>query len=55
MPIPGTKYRNHLEDNLAAVEIELNEVQMRMLDTALASENVSGQRCTDWVMETIDR
>ncbi|WP_052298618.1 aldo/keto reductase [Syntrophobotulus glycolicus] len=29
VPIPGTKHRDHLEDNLAAVEVELDEAQMR--------------------------
>lgn len=55
VPIPGTKHRNHLEDNLAAAEVELDDAQMGILDEALAPEKVSGQRYADWVMETIDR
>lgn len=55
VPIPGTKRRSHLEDNLAALEVELNETQMRILDEALAPGKVSGLRYPAWVMETIDR
>ena len=55
VPIPGTKHPSHLEDNLAAAEVELNETQMRILDEALAPGKVSGQRYADWIMATIDR
>jgi aryl-alcohol dehydrogenase-like predicted oxidoreductase len=55
VPIPGAKRRDHLEDNLAAAEVELDESRMRKLDEAMTPEKVSGQRYAPWVMETIDR
>jgi aryl-alcohol dehydrogenase-like predicted oxidoreductase len=55
VPIPGTKHRKHLEDNVAAGTIRLDPVQMKMLDQALTSGKVSGNRYPDWVMATIDR
>jgi aryl-alcohol dehydrogenase-like predicted oxidoreductase len=55
VPIPGTKRRRYLEENVAAAEIVLDAAQMRTLDEALAPGKVSGQRYSDTVMETIDR
>ncbi|WP_454856028.1 aldo/keto reductase [Rhizobium binxianense] len=55
VPIPGTKRRRYLEENVAAAEISLDAAQMRTLDDALAPGKVSGQRYSDTVMETIDR
>lgn len=55
VPIPGTKRRNYLEENVAAAAVDLDAVQLKALDQALTSENVSGQRYPDWVMATIDR
>lgn len=36
VPIPGTKQRRHLEDNVAAVEVSLNKEEMAELDAALS-------------------
>ena len=55
VPIPGTKRRKYLEENLAAATIELEPSQMRALDDALAPEKVSGQRYSARLMTTIDR
>ena len=54
-PIPGTKRRAHLEENVAAGAVALDAAQMKTLDDALAPEKVSGKRYPDWVMATIDR
>ena len=55
VPIPGTKRRQYLEENVAAESIELDPAQMKMLDEALAPGKVSGKRYADWIMATIDR
>jgi len=55
VPIPGTKRRTYLEDNIAAADIALNAEQMKALDEALAPGKVSGKRYNDTIMSTIDR
>ncbi len=55
VPIPGTKRRTYLEDNIAAAAIVLNAEQMKALDEALAPGKVSGKRYNDTIMSTIDR
>ena len=55
VPIPGTKHRKYLEENVEAETVQLDPPQMKLLDDALAPRNVSGQRYADWIMATIDR
>lgn len=55
VPIPGTKRRKYLEENVAAAAIALDVVQMNALDEALAPQNISGPRYNEKIMETIDR
>jgi aryl-alcohol dehydrogenase-like predicted oxidoreductase len=55
VPIPGTKHRKYLEENVEAETVQLDPAQMKLLDDALAPGKVSGQRYADWIMATIDR
>ena len=55
VPIPGTKRRKYLEENVAAETVQLDPAQMKVLDDALAPGKVSGKRYADWIMATIDR
>ncbi len=55
VPIPGTKHRKYLEENVAAEAIQLDPAEMTALDDALGPEKVSGPRYGDWIMKTIDR
>ncbi|MEO7716517.1 MAG: aldo/keto reductase [Capsulimonas sp.] len=55
VPIPGTKRRTYLEENVAAATISLDATQMQALDDALAPGKVSGPRYSERIMETIDR
>jgi aryl-alcohol dehydrogenase-like predicted oxidoreductase len=55
VPIPGTKRRKYLEENLAASHIELDPAQMKALDDASAPGRFMGRRYPDWMMATIDR
>jgi aryl-alcohol dehydrogenase-like predicted oxidoreductase len=55
VPIPGTKRRKYLEENVAAGSIVLNVTEMKALDDALAPGKISGKRYADSVFTTIDR
>ena len=50
VPIPGTKRRKYLEENVAAENVQLDPLQMKVLDDALTPAKVSGQRYADWIM-----
>ena len=54
-PIPGTKRRRYLEENVAAESIQLGEAEMQALDEALAPGKTAGPRYPEWMMATIDR
>jgi aryl-alcohol dehydrogenase-like predicted oxidoreductase len=55
VPIPGTKRRSYLEENIAAASIALDDAQMKALDDALAPGKISGPRYNDTLMATVDR
>jgi aryl-alcohol dehydrogenase-like predicted oxidoreductase len=55
VPIPGTKRRKYLEENVAAAAIRLSPDDMARLDSALAPEKVSGPRYNEKQMAQVDR
>ena len=55
VPIPGTKRRKYLEQNVAAVSISLSPEEMTQLDAALAPDKISGPRYDERQMAMIDR
>jgi aryl-alcohol dehydrogenase-like predicted oxidoreductase len=55
VPIPGTKRRHYLEENVAAGDVKLESADMQMLDAALGPTKISGKRYADWMMATVDR
>ena len=55
VPIPGTKRRRYLEENVDAVSVSLSEQEMRDLDEALSPEKISGPRYTPQQMAMVDR
>ena len=55
VPIPGTKRRKYLEENIGAADVELTPDEMSMLDAALAPEKVSGPRYNAERMAQVDR
>ena len=55
VPIPGTKRRRYLEENVAAAELTLNADDMRILDATLSPEKVAGPRYNEKQMSMIDR
>lgn len=55
VPIPGTKRRTYLEENLASIEIELSAEELRQLDQAWPQGIASGERYPETSMRTVDR
>ena len=55
VPIPGTKRRTYLEENIAAAAISLSSADMDALDEALAPSKVSGPRYGAAMMSMVDR
>jgi aryl-alcohol dehydrogenase-like predicted oxidoreductase len=55
VPIPGTKRRKYLEENLAAIEIALSAAEVAELDAAMPTGKTAGPRYQPKVLETIDR
>ena len=55
VPIPGTKRRKYLEENVAAAAVALDDAQIEALDEALAPGKVSGPRYGEKMMAMVDR
>lgn len=55
VPIPGTKRRRYLEENVAAADVALTAEDMSALDSALAPEKIAGPRYSARQMAMIDR
>src|SRR5688572_21436179 len=55
VPIPGTKRRRHLEENVGAAGVSLSAAEMASLDAALAPDKVSGPRYAKAQMAQVDR
>jgi aryl-alcohol dehydrogenase-like predicted oxidoreductase len=55
VPIPGTKRRRYLEENLAAASLPLEPQEVAELDRALPPEVVAGPRYNERMMAFIDR
>jgi aryl-alcohol dehydrogenase-like predicted oxidoreductase len=55
VPIPGTKRRSYLEENIAAAAISLDATQMKALDDALAPDKIAGPRYGEKMMTLVDR
>jgi aryl-alcohol dehydrogenase-like predicted oxidoreductase len=55
VPIPGTKRRRYLEENLAAASLTLAPAELAELDRALAPDMVAGPRYNERMMAFIDR
>lgn len=54
-PIPGTKRRSYLEENVAAASIVLSPAEVAELDAALPPGSIAGPRYTENQMAMVDR
>ncbi len=55
VPIPGTKRRKYLEENVRAADVSLTSEEMGALDAALAPGKVSGPRYAPGQLAQVDR
>ncbi len=55
VPIPGTKRRAFLEENIAAADIHLGREELAALDAALPPDNVAGARYSEPQLAMVDR
>jgi len=55
VPIPGTKRRTYLEENVAAADIRLTTQDMATLDAALGRGRIAGERYGAAAMALVDR
>ena len=55
VPIPGTKRRRYLEENVGAAAVSLSAEEMAELDAALPPEKVAGPRYGAQQMAQVDR
>jgi aryl-alcohol dehydrogenase-like predicted oxidoreductase len=53
VPIPGTKHREYLKENIAAVNIRFTADELRTLDDVMPAGAASGDRYPD--MSTVNR
>jgi len=55
VPIPGTKTRPHLEENVGAVTVSLSLADMALLDATMSPGKVAGPRYNERQMTLVDR
>jgi len=55
VPIPGTKRRKYLEENVGGAEVALSATEMAALDAALAPDKIAGPRYTPKQQAMVDR
>jgi aryl-alcohol dehydrogenase-like predicted oxidoreductase len=55
VPIPGTKRRKYLEENAAAVEVELTGEDVRRIEEAMPRDSVAGERYAERQMRAVNR
>lgn len=55
IPIPGTKHRGRLEENLRALEIELSKDDLLLIDEAAPPGFAAGTRYPEAAMHTVNR
>jgi aryl-alcohol dehydrogenase-like predicted oxidoreductase len=55
VPIPGTKRRKYLEENVAALDVKLTKDELRRIDEAFPPEAAAGERYPEHVMALVER
>ena len=55
VPIPGTKRRHYLDENIDALDVRLTEEDLRRLDEILPPGAAAGERYHERGMETVNR
>ena len=55
VPIPGTKRRNYLEENVEALNIGLMPADLQEISAAAPSGAAAGQRYPETAMQAVNR
>jgi aryl-alcohol dehydrogenase-like predicted oxidoreductase len=55
VPIPGTKHRKYLEENVAALSVKLTSDDLRRIDEVLPHGAASGMRYPEHMMEKVNQ
>src|SRR5438094_9023923 len=55
VPIPGTKRRKYLQENIGALDVTLTSEDFARIDEVAPHEAVVGARYPDWAMQMVDR
>jgi aryl-alcohol dehydrogenase-like predicted oxidoreductase len=55
IPIPGTKRRQYLEENVGAIDIELTAEDLRRMDESFPQGVAAGLRYTEAMMKAVNR
>ena len=54
-PIPGTKRRKYLEDNVKALDVQLTAAELEQLDAIAPQGTVAGERYNETMMKSVNR
>ncbi|MGC2194983.1 MAG: aldo/keto reductase [Terriglobales bacterium] len=55
VPIPGTKRRKYLEDNVGAVDVRLTQEDLRRIEEAFPSGAAAGERYPEHMMQLVNQ
>ncbi len=55
VPIPGTKQRRYLEENIAAVEVSFTEAELAEIDAVFPPDAAAGSRYAEEMMQLVDQ
>jgi aryl-alcohol dehydrogenase-like predicted oxidoreductase len=55
VPIPGTKRRKYLQENIGALNVDLTSKDLARIDQVAPQEAVAGARYPDWAMQMVNR
>ena len=55
VPIPGTKHRTYLEENIGALQVELTPQDLRAIDEIAPRGVAAGLRYPEEMMKTVGR
>jgi aryl-alcohol dehydrogenase-like predicted oxidoreductase len=54
VPIPGTKRRKYLEENVAAVEVKLTKEDLRRIDEVFPADAAAGERYPEHMLALVN-
>ena len=54
IPIPGTKRRKYLEENVAAIDVKLTAEDLRRIDEIFPSGAAAGERYPEHMMKIVN-